>query len=138
MGLQDGLGPGDHLELWVDQISSLPQTSFDQKMANDALLDLVGRLKMRGITPVISQHQSRPDELSYNSIIGITTSHISLRARQSKDRLALSLDVFSCRNFYAQTVLEWLDELTSAPIERRAVLYNRHPEGTIKELLSIT
>jgi hypothetical protein len=127
-GKQVGLGPGDHLHLMLDQTSPALRRNLKSPDLDQAILRLVDRLKMRGMTPVMRHDRIEKDGFAYDAIVGITTSHISVRLRQSYERIDLSLDVFSCRKFDVDTVLSWLDDLTPNPTSRRAVLYNRHPK----------
>jgi hypothetical protein len=132
-GFQHGLGPGDHLHLLVDQIG--PSTgSATEPGLNSSLVDLVSRLRMRCMTPVFSRHLAHQTSSEYDGIVGITTSHLALRARENDGQLAVSLDVFSCRDFRPAIVLSWLDSLFPTPAHRRAVLYNRYPRGCFTTL----
>jgi hypothetical protein len=128
VGKQTGLGPGDHLHLLVDQSGPVRRRSLRSQDLDQSLMRLVERLKMRCMTPVMHQDHVGIDGTAYDAIVGITTSHLSLRVRQTADRADLSLDVFSCRKFDTTTVLSWLDDLLPTPVSRRAVLYNRYPE----------
>ena len=79
-----GLGPGDHLHLIVDQIASIT-SDVNESILNSAIVDLVHKLGMRCMTPVNSRWTSHPDSFVYDAIVGITTSHVSLRARGSEE-----------------------------------------------------
>ena len=124
-----GLGPGDHLHLMVDQIASIAP-EVNELFLNAAIVDLVHKLGMRCMTPVNSRWTSDRDSFAYDAIVGITTSHVSLRARGAEGAIGLSLDAFSCRDFDPVIVTSWLDMLFTKVESRRAVLYNRHPEGS--------
>jgi hypothetical protein len=124
-----GLGPGDHLHLIVDQIASIA-SDVNESSLNSALVDLVLKLGMRCMTAVNSRWTSHRDSFAYDAIVGITTSHLSLRARGAEGSVSLSLDAFSCRNFDPVIVTAWLDALFTNVRSRRAVLYNRHPVGS--------
>lgn len=129
VGKQVGLGPGDHLHLMLDQTSPVHRRSLKSPDLDQAIMRLVDRLKMRGMTPVMRHDRIENDGFAYDAIVGITTSHVSVRLRQNFERIDLSLDVFSCRKFDVDTVLAWLDDLTPTPSSRRAVLYNRFPKN---------
>jgi hypothetical protein len=130
-GKQAGLGPGDHLHLMVDQTSPAHRRPLKSPDFDQALTQLVDQLRMRAMTPVTHHDHIENDGLAYDAIVGITTSHISLRLRQSIERIDVSLDVFSCRKFDPDTVLKWLESLLPSPTSRRVVLYNRYPKHEI-------
>jgi len=130
----DGLGPGEHLHLFVDQSGPARRRPVEPSVLDTALMTLVTSLRMRGMTPVMSHHQKHRDGFSHDAIVGITTSHMSLRMRQNEGMVAIALDVFSCRNFEPEEVFRWLDGLLPTPEARRSVLYNRYPAGTFQEL----
>jgi hypothetical protein len=126
---QVGLGPGDHLQLLVDQTGTLKKPFSDPSRLDDAMRQLVASIRMRSLTAVQSHHGRQGSCLSYNAIVGITTSHIALRIRADDKRASLSLDVFSCRNFNTESVFNWLQEIMPDRDSRRAVLYTRYPKG---------
>jgi hypothetical protein len=131
---QEGLGPGDHLHLLVDQTGTIGPKSRRQDALNRAILELVFRLKMRCLTPLISRFNAYEGGFEYDAVVGITTSHIAFRLRGNDTCQSLSLDVFSCRNFRPTVVCRWLDSLCQQPDNRRIILYNRHPEGEFTDL----
>ena len=131
---QPGLGPGDHLHLMVDQIGPSGRRALNPPRLDSALQDLVEALKMRAMTPVIRHDRVDQEELTYEAIVGITTSHICIRLRQMRGRVELSLDVFSCRKFSADAVIRWLDAVVHQPEHRRCLLYNRYPMGKIVQV----
>lgn len=126
-GKQVGLGPGDHLHLMLDQTSPVRRRGLKSPDLDVAVGRLVDLLKMRSMTPVVRHDRVENDGFAYDAIVGITTSHISVRIRQSAEAVDVSLDVFSCRKFDVATVLAWLDQLLPNPAARRAILYNRFP-----------
>jgi S-adenosylmethionine/arginine decarboxylase-like enzyme len=128
-GIQPGLGPGDHLHLLIDQKGSLRSPFLNPSRLDEALAELVSIIRMRNLTSVRSHHDHQGTNFSYSSIVGITTSHICLRICQMGRHASLSLDLFSCRNFDAQSVFGWLQQLMPSPESRRAVLYTRYPKG---------
>jgi hypothetical protein len=128
-GRQAGLGPGDHLHLILDQTGPTRRRVLKSPDLDEALASLVDLLKMRAMTPVVRHDRVENDGLAYDAIVGITTSHVSLRLRKSPERVDVSLDVFSCRKFEVNAVLKWLDDLLPTPAARRAILYNRFPRN---------
>jgi hypothetical protein len=133
-GKQIGLGPGDHLHLMIDQVGPRRKRGINPPNLDAALERLVEVLKMRCMTSVMRHDRVQEDGYAYDAIVGITTSHVSLRLRQSEGVVSLSLDIFSCRKFDSDTVLQWLQRLLPTPDVRRAVLYNRHPLGDFTEI----
>lgn len=128
-GRQSGLGPGDHLHLILDQSSPSRRRPMNSTALDDAIMQLVDLLRMRAMTPVIRHDRVEEDGLAYDAIVGITTSHVSMRLRQTSGRIDVSLDVFSCRKFEVDLVLRWLDQNLPTPSARRAILYNRFPKN---------
>jgi hypothetical protein len=128
-GKQIGLGPGDHLHLMVDQVGPGRKRAINPPDLDAAIERLVEMLKMRSMTSVMRHDRTQEDGFAYDAIVGITTSHVSLRLRQSGGVVSLSLDIFSCRKFDSDTVLQWLQRLLPTPEARRAILYNRYPLG---------
>lgn len=133
-GKQIGLGPGDHLHLLVDQVGPARRSHVSPPRLDAALEALVDTLKMRGMTPVLRHDRREADGFAYDAIVGITTSHMSLRLRETAEGVEICLDVFSCRKFDAATVIAWLDENFPAPHIRRAALYNRFPLGIVQDV----
>jgi hypothetical protein len=133
-GRASGLGPGDHLHLMLDQSGPMLRRGIGSPDIDVALEQLVDALKMQGMTPVMRHDHVENNGLAYDAIIGITTSHISLRLRQAAGRIDLSLDVSSCRKFDPETVLRWVQQLLPPPQARRAILYNRHPANTFEQV----
>lgn len=129
-----GLGPGDHVQLMIDQTGHVRHKVPDSSRLDAALADLVSILKMRALTAVMSQVRYRNHCFSYSAIVGITTSHISVRVTQIKNQLSVALDVFSCRSFDPADVVEWIGQTFGKSDAHRIVLCNRHPKGKIVEL----
>jgi hypothetical protein len=134
IGRQTGLGPGDHLHLMLDQTGPTRRRALKSPDLDQALMRLVDLLKMRAMTPVVRHDRVENDGLAYDAIVGITTSHVSLRLRKTTERMDLSLDVFSCRKFDIDAVLKWLDDFLPTPAVRRAVLYNRFPRNEFRNV----
>lgn len=133
-GTQEGLGPGDHLHLLVDQSGIANDIAYREIALDNAITELVMNLKMRCITPVTSRYDRQQECFQYDAIVGITTSHVSLRLREGNGRMSISLDVFSCRTFRPEVVHRWLDAVSPTPDTRRSILYNRHPRGEFVDM----
>ena len=133
-GSKEGLGPGEHLHLLVDQTGTAQERFSSSGALDAALADLVAVLNMVGMTPVMSHTHRIVGGFSYDSIVGITTSHVAMRVRLVDGRMSLSLDAFSCKNIDPSSVFRWLDQMMPSPDARRAILYNRHPKGEFHEL----
>lgn len=135
LGRQEGLGPGSHLHALLDfegvrRAETVPPTAgqFDEAIAN-----LVKRLKMRPMTYPMSAAESAGESFKYIVMMGITTSHVSLRWHQSDDRVQARVEAFSCRDFDPAVLLEWFDGLAGVGTSK-LFLYNRHPEGKFLQL----
>ncbi|PWT96011.1 MAG: hypothetical protein C5B53_10465 [Candidatus Melainabacteria bacterium] len=131
--IQEGLGPGDHLHLLIDQISHSGDRSINAQALNAGLLELVRHLKMKCLTPLMSRFKITELGFEYDAVVGITTSHVALRIRKIQSVLSMSLDVFSCRNYRPDVVHRWLNALLPAPEKRRSILFNRYPGGEFIE-----
>ena len=118
----------------VDQMGPGRKRGINPPNLDAAMVRLVEQLKMRSMTSVMRHDRTQEDGFAYDAIVGITTSHVSLRLRQSRGLVSLSLDIFSCRKFDSDTVLQWLQRLLPAPEARRIVLYNRYPLGELTEI----
>ena len=129
LDVHGGLGPGDHLHLLVDQVVA-GGASWDRGSLDNAVAALVNSLGMRCMTSVNSHSSTNGEVSAYDGIVGITTSHVSLRVRQDAENTSVCLDVFSCKEFKSIVALLWLDRLFGEPISRRAVLHDRHPVET--------
>lgn len=131
---QDGFGPGDHVQLMVDQIGPSPNAPWDASSLDLGVMDLVRLLKMRAMTPVYSNTRNQGGGFQYDAIVGITTSHISFRLRARDGTTSIALDIFSCRNFQPEVVSDWLDWYAPSPECRRITRYNRYPLGQVVAL----
>lgn len=126
-GVQTGLGPGRHHHLLVDFTGRLERKYLLRPNMDRAMEELVLRVKMNAMTPVVSQWCVFGSDLAYSSIVGITTSHISIRLTHVGGVSSISMDVFSCRNFELAAVTSWLERLFSEISLRRSVLLDRYP-----------
>lgn len=125
---ETGLGPGDHMHAILDfqgRVVGGPNPS--QERFDTALSRLVSAMGMRGLTPPMSVSQTGVG-FSYDAIMGITTSHVNLRWRQSNDGVMLSAEAFSCRDFDAEILVQWIRDMGCIGKEH-LIAYNRHPGG---------
>lgn len=124
-----GLGPGCHVHAILDATGRadipLSGTELDRQLSS-----LVRAIGMRGLTPPMSSARAGTEEFTYDGVMGITTSHVLLRLRQTATDVEISLETFSCREFDLHVLDKWVAGLINVG-QSRWTVYNRHPEGSI-------
>lgn len=125
--VRSGAGPNGHNHLLIcAQLAPDDEAVFDSNKMRLNIFSLIDQINMVAMTNVYSMAtEGKFKFVGY--IVGITTSHISLRYIKTQNSRLLWLDVFSCRDIDGDRVMKWLS--ASLPVIKpiSTVKFERYP-----------
>lgn len=110
-------------------IATFKETPFiSEKFTNEWIGELVGDIDMEVLNEPCSVHCDKKGNEGISSFCLITTSHISLHSWEALEPNLVQLDVYSCKEFDTEIVLNKLREF--GPITIGSKFLNRSIRAT--------
>lgn len=82
----------------------------DPEVLKEWLVDLVEKIDMEILDGPLVSYLNEPGNRGISGMVMITTSHIAIHIWDEQDPALLQMDVYSCREFNPEDVVEHLDE----------------------------
>jgi S-adenosylmethionine/arginine decarboxylase-like enzyme len=97
----------------------------DEETCNKFLTDLVKIVDMEVLVPAASKYCDIPGNEGVTGTIIITTSHMSIHIWPKEDQPYIRMDVYSCKDFDPQDVINYVDEKMGI-VEKGGCVLNRN------------
>jgi S-adenosylmethionine/arginine decarboxylase-like enzyme len=129
-----GLQAHRHLLITGHTTSEILKT-LSRETLRQHLLDMVSKIGMTVALPPRVGYSNRPENTGFIGIVGITTSHIAFHHWDCVDPGVLQYDVFSCKDFDPDVVMNSVRAFWRCSIVS-SVLISRYPTFSIQDLLA--
>jgi S-adenosylmethionine/arginine decarboxylase-like enzyme len=130
-----GTGPGEHGHLLLTgRTPKHVLAKLDEARLEHFLSDLVRRIDMHILIPPRAAYSREPNNTGYTGFVGVTMSHIAFHHWDISDPGILHVEVFSCKPFEPDSVIEATKRFWDCRIETADLLV-RYPNRSIRKII---
>ena len=106
--------------------STFESTPFkDIDFTNKWLLNIVNLIDMEVLHEPVSVKCNQQDNEGISAFCLITTSHICLHSWEKTDPNVVQLDIYSCKNFQIQTILDQINNFSPIDVKYKFLDRNK-------------